>query len=157
MHKATCPIVSPDMEFWRSDCTWKFNCSGDQRTPHFHFLLTIMAALPISVELMSKPIHYFLHQPCNKSLPRITLAYSTDQLKTLVHPVLTGISHIVSVLLHEQTILHIHNSYKHNSLIHVVPSTPLHTYNSSTTNPKPEPLGYQFKQHKINFTYTSFR
>jgi hypothetical protein len=32
---------------------------GDQLIPHFYFLLTIMAALPISVEQMSKSIHHF--------------------------------------------------------------------------------------------------
>lgn len=67
-----------------------------------------MAALPISVELMSKPIQHFLPQPSNKSPSWISLAYSTGQLETLVHPVLTGTSHIVSVLLHHgQNILHI--------------------------------------------------
>jgi hypothetical protein len=141
MHKATCPIASPGMEFWRCDCTWIFICSGDQLIPHFYFLLTIMAALPISVELMSKPTHHFLHQPSNKSLPWISLAYSTGQRKTLVHPVLTCTSHIVSVLLHEQTILHIHNSYKHNSCCPTKhPSASITSNNKEPTLPVPQQI-----------------
>ena len=129
------------MESWRCDCTWIFNCSGDHLTPHFHFLLTIMAALPICVQLMSKPIYHFLHQPSNKSLPWIALAYSTGQLKTLVHPVLTGTSHIISTLLHEQPILHLNNSYKHNScLSHQHPSTSITSNNQELLLPVPQQI-----------------